>query len=381
MSQFARIDKEGEHYINLIKAVGKLSALFSDNSIPYINYRVAENIFCKCFNAINLSRSDTAFDANYQKKGIGIKTFTCQTGSSTEKVAEFNTLSHELKSYSGKDLAKKLAEFRNERIKLAKRTYDLESGLYHIVARQEAKIILFETDYDVIDISSIKNVVEKQASLQFEDNNNSYLFNFSKSTLFRKFHIADDHTAVDIEIIEDPFDLLLELFENKKTEKGKVIKGIDFVILPLYGIKRGMKHVFERSGLNQWNANGRLRDLDEVYVPIPKVIHDNYPGFFPARDTAFNLETPTGETLSAKVCQQNSKALMTKPNKALSDWLLRKVLNLQPGELATIEKLEILGFDSVIVTKKSEDLFSIDIAKSGTFEKFISDPSFTIDDL
>lgn len=381
MSQFARIDQEGENYINLIKAIGKLSALFSDNSIPYINYRVAENIFCKCFNAINLSRSDTAFDANYQKKGIGIKTFTCQTGSSTEKVAEFNTLSHELKSYSGKDLAKKLAEFRNERIKLAKRTYDLESGLYHIVARQESKIILFETDYDEIDISSIKNVIEKQTSLQFEDNNNFYSFNFSKSTLFRKFHITDDHTAVDIEILEDPFDLLLELFENKKIGKNKIIKGIDFVILPLYGIKRGMKHVFERSGLNQWNANGRPRDLDEVYVPIPKLIHDNYPGFFPSRDTVFNLETPTGETLSAKVCQQYSKALMTNPNKALSDWLLRKVLNLQPGELATIEKLEILGFDSVIVTKKTEDLFYIDIAKSGTFEKFISDSSFTIDDL
>jgi len=37
--------------------------------------------------------------------------------------------------------------------------------------------------------------------------------------------------------------------------------------------------------------------------------------------------------------------------KALSDWLLRKVLQLKEGELATIEKLDQLGFDSVIITK------------------------------
>jgi hypothetical protein len=36
----------------------------------------------------------------------------------------------------------------------------------------------------------------------------------------------------------------------------------------------------------------------------------------------FNLQIPTGEIFSAKVCQENSKALMTNPNKALSDWLL-----------------------------------------------------------
>ena len=33
-----------------------------------------------------------------------------------------------------------------------------------------------------------------------------------------------------------------------------------------------------------------------------------------------NLEIPTGEVFRAKVCQDNSKALMTNPNKAMSDW-------------------------------------------------------------
>ena len=75
----------------------------------------------------------------------------------------------------------------------------------------------------------------------------------------------------------------------------------------------------------------------------------------------FDIITPTKETLSAKVCQDNSKALMTDTNKALSDWLLRKVLKLNEGELATIEKLNELGFDSVIVTKVDENNFKIDI--------------------
>lgn len=381
MSQFTKIRNEGEQYVNLIKSVGQLSGLFSDNTIPYINYRVAENLFCKCFNAMNLSRSDTAFDASFERTGIGIKTFTCPTGTSTEKIAEFNALSNELKQLSGKALAIKLAEFRNERINLAKRTYGLENGIYHIIARQEFNIKLFETDYDIIDISTIKNVVEKQSSLQFEDKNNFYSFNYSKSTLFRRFFIDENHTSIDIEILNDPFELLLELSRTKNLEKSKESRGDNYIILPLYGKKDQEKHVFERSGLNQWNANGRKRDLDEVYIPIPKVIHEYFPNFFPTRDKPFNLKTPTGEQLSAKVCQDNSKALMTNPNSALSNWLLRKVLNLKPGELASIEKLQILGFDSVIIYKLSDSDFSIDITPSGSYERFLNDPGFSIDDL
>ena len=65
---------------------------------------------------------------------------------------------------------------------------------------------------------------------------------------------------------------------------------------------------------------------------------------------------------------------MTSPNKALADWLLRKVLKLKEGELATIEKLNELGFDSVIITKIDELNYKIDIAKTNTFETFIKSP-------
>jgi hypothetical protein len=375
MKSFAEIDKENDgEYLKLLSAVSKLSGLFSESSVPFINYRVAENIFCKSFDAGNLSRSDTAFDANYNSVGIGLKTFICNGNSSTEKVAEFNSLSRVLQDFKGKDLAFKLGESRNERIDFASRLYNLEDSLYHIVARKEKELLLFETDYNKIDLTNIQSVKDNKSSLQFDDGKNQYTFNYSKSTLFRKFIIPQNVFRLPIEIIEDPYTLLLELFEKNKGLKSatdKLIKGVNYVILPLYGTKNKEKFIFDRSGLNQWNANGRKRNLGEIYIPIKKEIHTFFPSFFPPRDENFNLQIPTGEIFSAKVCQDNSKALMTNPNKALSDWLLRKVLQLKEGELATIEKLDKLGFDSVIITKSGERDFKIDIMKTNSYEGFI----------
>jgi hypothetical protein len=376
MKSFAEIDIENKgNYLKLLSAVSKLSGLFSESSIPFINYRVAENIFCRSFNANNLSRSDTAFDANYNSIGIGLKTFTCNSNNTTEKVAEFNSLSRVLNNFKGKELAIKLGEFRNDRIDLANRLYDIESSLYHIIARKEKELLLYETDYNTIDISNIHSVKDNKASLQFEDGNNFYSFNYSKSTLFRKFIIPPNAFRLPIEIIEDPYNLLLELFKNKdlKPSKDKLIKGQNFVILPLYGIHKKEKFVFEKSGLNQWNSSGRKRDMGEIYIPIPIEIHKKYPDFFTPRDIHFNLTIPTGEKFTAKVCQDNSKALMTDPNKAMSDWLLRKVLQLKEGELATIEKLDKLGFDSVIITKTDKLNFKIDIMKTNTYNEFINE--------
>lgn len=376
MKSFAEIDKENNgNYLKLLSAVSKLSGLFSESSVPFINYRVAENIFCRSFDAGNLSRSDTAFDANYKSIGVGLKTFVCSGNSSTEKVAEFNSLSRTLKDFKGKELALKLGEFRNDRINLANRVYDIENSLYHIVARKDKELLLYETDYNIIDVDNIHSVKDNKASLQFEDGNNLYTFNYSKSTLFRKFIIPQDAFSLPIEIIEDPYSLLLDLFENKdlKPATDKLIKGVNYVILPLYGLQKGEKFIFERSGLNQWNANGRKRDFGEIYIPIPAELHKKYPNFFPQRDEEFNLQIPTGEIFSSKVCQENSKALMTNPNKALSDWLLRRVLQLKEGELATIEKLDNLGFDSVIITKNEVGDFKIDIMKTNTYSEFNSE--------
>lgn len=376
MKSFAEIDIENNgNYLKLLSATAKLSKLFSESQVPYIYYRAAENIFCRSFNADNLSRGDSAFDANFNSIGVGLKTFICEKQFSTEKVAEFNKLSKNLSQFNGIELALKLAQYRNERIELANRLYNIENSLYHIVARKSKELILFETDYNIIDINNINSVKQGSSGLQFNDGKNSYTYNFSKSTLFRKFEIPQNVFKLPINIIDDPYTLLLELFEDVKgisTAKDLLVKGINYVILPLYGIKEKQKFVFEKSGLNQWNAGGRKRDFGEVYIPIPAIIHQLFPKFFPPRDEEFNLQVPTGEIFKAKVCQDGSKALMTNPNKALSDWLLRKVMNLKEGELATVEIMEELGFDSVVIYKDDNGNFKIDKAKAESFEDFLN---------
>jgi hypothetical protein len=376
MKTFVELDIENKgEYIKLLSAVSKLSGLFSDSAVPFINYRVVENLFCKCFNADNLSRSDTAYDANYLSKGVGIKTFICNKEASNEKIAEFNSLSRELKKFQGKDLAYKLAEYRNDRIDLANRLYNINNSVYHIIARRKGELVLFETDYKKINLNSINSVKSNDSSLFFDDGENSYSFNYSKSTLFKKFHIPQSAYHLPVEILDDPFSLLLNLMENEalKPAKDKLVRGVNYVILPLYGYKaKKEKFVFEKSGLNQWNADGRKRDFGEVYIPIPYEIHRQFPSFFPERDKIFELKIPTGEIFSAKICQDKSKALMTNPNKALSDWILRKVFQVKEGELITIERMNELGFDSVIVIKDKNGNYKIDKAKIDSYEQFIS---------
>ena len=69
------------------------------------------------------------------------------------------------------------------------------------------------------------------------------------------------------------------------------------------------------------------------------------PDFFPARDISFTLNLPNGHFKTAKVCQDNNKVLMTKPNDDLGKWILRDVLNLKENELVTYDKLELMLFN------------------------------------
>jgi len=362
-------------YFSYLKAVCSLSKLYSQSNIPFLYYRLAENIYCKAFEAENLSRSDIAYDAKLGNIGIGIKTFIDKKNSN-EKIAEFNSLSGQLRNLKEKELAIKLAKFRNERIEFANRTYGINKAIYHCIARNNNSLKIFETSYDLIDLNNIKIGKPKEASFSFTDEKNEYSFNYSKSTLYKKFITPENAIDISIEILDDPLELILQLFKKQITISDKfVVAEIDFVILPLYSLresKPNLKVVSSKSGLNQWNAGGRKRDVGEIYIPIPSIIHKKYPQFFPDRNIPFNLHVPTGEILNAKLCQENSKALMTNPNKALSDWLLRKVLKLKEGEILTYERLMLIGVDSVRITKIDNKNYKIDFAKINSFENLIT---------
>ena len=154
-----------------------------------------------------------------------------------------------------------------------------------------------------------------------------------------------------------------------------MVKYFEFtsVILPLFAMKADVKYVPLKSGLNQWNAGGRDRQANEVYIPIPAKINSNFPDFFPSRDVSFTLHLPNGSSISAKPCQQNRKALMSNPNTALGKWLLRYILQLQEGELVTIDLLNRMGFDSVVVYKDSDLDYRIDVCRTVSYSSELFD--------
>ena len=339
-------------YFEMLQLMASISRLFSESATPYLDYRLAENLFCKYFNAQNDARSCTAYDARLSHLGIGIKTFGLKNGSSMEKIAEFNKLKPKLNGLAGIDLARQIAHFRNERMAFANNTYDVAETQYHIVGRQEGMLRVFNTPYELVDTERICDVNDTETSISFNDGRNEYSFNKSKSVLQKRFYLPKDYVEVPVNILEEPLELLALLLKEQ-SEAVRIhraeVKGYDYVILPLYSNRGGVKTVPEKSGLNQWNAGGRKRDANEVYIPIPKSIHHMCPNFFPDKDTPFELQLPDGRSLSAKLCQDGSKALMSNPNSALGEWILRKVLRKAEGELVTMEDLNTYGIDSVKV--------------------------------
>lgn len=366
-----------ELYYQLLQVSAALSRLFSDSPIPFLQYRIVENAYCRSFRATNLSRSDTAFDAQIGSTGIGLKTFLCPGNKSSEKVAEFNALAPSFRELKGRALAERVLSLRNDRIQLAQDLYGIHDAIYHIVARRTGELLLFDTSYKKENLDLISDIKENDHSLRFSLADEVYSFNRSKSTLYREFHLPAHSQHLPVEIIEDPFNLLLELFDKHKDSLGKSpLEQKPQVILPLYSTRSKIKEVSMHSGLNQWNASGRKRSYGEVYIPIPMEIHRLNPGFFPQRDEPFMLRIPTGEFLQAKVCQEGSKALMTNPNDAIADWLLRRLFHLKEGELLTRQHLDNLGFDAVILIyqgrmEDGQHLYSINKAPLGSYEAFI----------
>lgn len=369
-----------DYYERLLKAVGSLSKLFSESPEPYIAYRAAENLFCKAFEAENLSRSDASADASKNRIGFGIKTFLHKNGKSFEKIAEFNSDHALFRALGAEEKIKKIAELRNERIETTKRIFGLEQIIYHCITRQVGKILVYETPAPLIKINEITNLKINDNTIQFSDPSAEYSFNVAKSTLYKRFVTPEDVLLeVPVRILEDPFDQIEKLI----TEAGLIfapIKVQPHVFLPLYSTRGGNKKVPEKSGLNQWNASGRPRDPNEIYIPIPAWVHQKFPNFFPLRDQAFQLTLPDRATMSAKVCQDNNKALMSNPNSALGKWLLRDVLNFSERELLTYGKLQAIGLDTVVIYKTNNETYDIDFTRIGSYEKFLNDNGETAND-
>lgn len=377
-----------EEYKSMLTAMGRLSQLFSDSETPYLAYRAHENVFARYFDVDNNARHDNSADAISSRLGVGIGLKTW-VGRDTQKVAEFGRLRPEYADLDGLALVKKIAHYRNERIRTTKNLHGLEDLLYHVVKRFPGMMSIFEESFDPIDIEAISLLPERgQAnSVYFDDGKHVYNFSKSKNTLYMLFDKMTLLDSFNVQIAENPFDMVWAA----SAAQGVVVPSTrspatEQLCLRLYSTSRdGVKYIPEKSGLNQWNGSrttyehlpdgSRIsvketpRNTNEVYIPYPKVDRDRGV-FFPPHDIPFDLTLPDGKVLSAKLAQQDSKAIMSNPNSALGKWLLRDVFELSEDTVVTYDLLRTVNVDSVIFTKLSEGRYSVDFAELGTYESF-----------
>lgn len=390
-----------ENYKKMLTTMGQMSNLFSESDCPYLAYRAHENIFCRYLEADNLARSDCSADAKKNGMGIGLKTWM---GNDDQKIAEFGKLKKNYVSLSGIELVKCIAEYRNERIRVTQKLHGISQMIYHIVKRIPNAMQIIECAFDYIDIDSIKLINNRgnDNNTYFTDGKHTYHFSVSKNTLYMIFDNYELLDSFEVNILDDPYLLLLSLTHHTSEslqikdyilEKENLMEAYQntllkkvankkMLCLPLYsrsGATRE-KYVPQKSGLNQWNAAGRLRNVNEIYIPYQSIDRQRDTVFFPPRDTSFILHLPDGKEISAKVCQEADKnnpsigkSIMSNPNKVLGKWLLRDVFEVEEGTIITYEMLEKFGVDSVVFTKNFELDYSIDFAEIGTYEKFYSE--------
>lgn len=415
-------------YLKLLKPVASLSYLFSDNEIPYVNSKFVERLYVRSSEAEDTAADNSSFDAIAPVKvGVGIKTFVSSRSakSETEKIAEF-TKDANAGMFDGLDdeqLLRKAIELRNLRLASDANSYGLHinNAIYHCLIRIEGGAIIQEEPMSLVDVPKLHPVDGQGRELReigdkviLSDGINTYSYNKSKRVLYKKFKVnippsAEFGGLINLPINKnilnelsggifsgrldhaDNFSVLETLQmplifasdnEDEETKPPRMSLK-DSIILPLYSTKGGKKEVPEKSGINQWNAGGRLRKFGEAYIPIPSWIYRSYPNFLPLRNQYFRLKLQDGTIQRAKICQDGGKALMTDPNDKLCAWfysaiepnltydkIMNRLLEKRPYTYADLVRV---GKDSVKITKATPGLdydFSLTFCPLDTFEDF-----------
>ena len=288
-------------------------------------------------------------------------------GKTFQKIAEFNSDRKSYVNLEPEKLVPEISKLRNERIRFTENLHGIEKSIYHCVIRDLGSLKIYEEPLERIDLESIQGIKKNKGSISFRDVRNEYSFLLSKSTLTKRFTTDLVIDEFEVKIWDDPLLRLEPLSSLDDFSLSDASTTRETVYLPLYGRNYT---VYPRSGLNQWNASGRARHPDEIYLPIPSEVHKRFPTFFPERDTPFMLLLPDGTRMKSKVCQDNKKALMSYSNRELGRWILRNVLNLKEGKTLTYEMLQDLGVDSVRIDKISRSEYEINFSRQESYELF-----------
>src|SRR5690625_198120 len=272
ISVWNKFDKARKsQYINYLKIFGAISGLFKDIQTgnnankPYLYYRNHEQLFAKVFEVEDLTRKDSAFDAiakiDEQRIGVGLKTWVHLRDLTFQKIAEFNKLAPIefaplIEENEFEQLIYKISSYRNDRIKLDQRQYHTSSSIYHNVTRDNRVMNIIESDYDLIQLDSLKLLNQNGKTYTFTDKLNNYKFYASKSVLLKEFDASKENIleSVPIKQFKDPFELL-NMIEWSSIEKEK--KNLEVIYLPLYSDK--LMEVYTKSGFNAWNAAPKVK--------------------------------------------------------------------------------------------------------------------------
>lgn len=405
MDSFSHYDVQ--KYAELARAVGALSKLYSESNVPLIHPRFVEKLFCHLTGARDLARDDSSFDAIFgENMGVGIKTFRSEgpEKSRVEKVAEFTKVAASgfFRNRTKEELALLVAELRNTRVASDSAEYsiEIEKSFYHCLVRLSGGAFVHEEPYSTIDVEKIvptsatgtvvaKFSADSAGHVYFQDGNNSYMFNTSKNVLYKRFEMKRHFNSqmFSIGIDQDIFSKIGRLMQEPNgvtlDADQKLPASNPSVVLPLYSSVGGGRTVAAHSGINQWNAAGRPRKFGEAYIPVPIAVHRKNPGFFPEKDVKFSLKLPNGKEISAKICQDKGKALMSDPNTELCEWLFAVIdgnLEVAGKRLArqdpyVYDDLLRIGKDSVRITRVSVKplKYELKTCDLGSFEESMNE--------
>ena len=411
------IERDVDRYATLLRSLASLSGLFSNNSAAYVDSRFVEKLFVETSGGTDLGRFDKSFDALVGNDiGVGIKTFLGGSGASKrEKIAEFTSLArlNHFNTTNKKMLVTRVAEARNVRVlsDANELGIDVAKSYYHCLIRINGGAVVHEEPYGLIDLEALRptdragKIVKSWdamgGGIYFTDGTSFYSFNVSKNVLLKKFSFDRKKNFIPLEIHPDPLQLLQNLegsssmlakiettvFSRKPDQFDELIRGVDYVVLPLYSPGSKKLKVPEKSGINQWRAAGRKRKFGEAYISVPREIHNRYPKFFPDQENHFDLLLPNNQSpLSAKICQAGGKALMTKKNFELGRWLIEVIDPSTRGmdfsmistsrEPYKYEDLLDIEKDSVVIRRElhnGKTVYRAMFAPVGSYEEFLDE--------
>ncbi len=288
------LPEQGKYeYKRLILAFASLTGMFAQKAFD----NNEETAFQKAFNAVAEDIGNTSYDASVECNGekylIGIKTFGISSGD--QKVAQFKAKHDEwaqiveqikynaslvgskdeidqLNAYLYLDLAKRIAQIRNERIDSSCANargfrIDVEDthvhSVYHVLMpsnkTETPRIYVGETPYDKIDIEKLKVLgctgKKNPTNFFFTDGNHTYKYTSADSQLHMNF---DNKNIVceewDVKYVADAYSVFGEIADMVESEKDGSYVAEESIVYKAPSQK--LKEPLETYCWTIWNKSG-----------------------------------------------------------------------------------------------------------------------------